>query len=489
MYNVLTVKEVRGAEELAMARGMDAVYLTMSAALSIADKVVEMFPDRGAKIAVFCGPGGNGGDGLLAAIRLLKLGYAVTAYTVGTGSGAVYEKIAGYAKCENLTLLPASDYLSGGADVIVDAIYGIGLNKPIEGDTRELINKLNSERAFKLAVDIPSGINGDSGEVMGAAFKADLTVSFSCYKRGMLFGKGRDHCGKIVIADIGIAASSELCVYTDDDFAPVKRKASAHKGTFGKVFVIGGCATMIGAPLLAGAAAHAAYLNGAGTVTVCVPEIHRTSLGSRSAMSMMRFLPESNDGFIKFDKAALDSIISTATAIDIGMGMGSAPDARAIIEYLNENFDGALIIDADGLNAMKGDYRFLKGGKAKKALTPHVGEFVRLTGKDATAENAKALAVDTGAIVVLKSATTIVTDGQKTVLNVSGTPAMAKGGTGDVLGGCITALACSYELFDAAVIACYRNGVGAERAVSSYSEMMLTPRDILKFADYKETDD
>lgn len=489
MYNVLTVDEVMRAEAEAMARGMDAIYLTMNAALEIAEIVATDLQVPHAKIAVFCGPGGNGGDGLIAAIRLFKKGYDVSVYTVGSGASAVFKTTVGYAECEGVPTFSTDKY-DGGADIIIDAMYGIGLNKPIDGETKALIERLNAESAKRIAVDIPSGINGDTGEVMGVAFKADITLSFSCYKRGMIFGSGRDYCGLIKIIDIGINARSDLFIYTDADFVPIKRKPSSHKGNFGKVFVIGGCATMIGAPQLAGAAAHAAYLNGAGTVTVCVPEIHRTALGSRSTMSMMRFLPDTDDGYIKFDKGSLDEIIATATAIDIGMGMGANPDARAIIEYLNANFGGVLIIDADGLNAIKGDCGFLKGGKAKLVVTPHIGEFMRLTGgKEPTAENAKALANDTGAIVVLKSATTIVTDGHKTVLNISGTPAMAKGGTGDVLGGCITALSCTYELFDAAVIACYRNGLGAERAVSSYAETMLTPRDILKFADYKETED
>lgn len=243
---------------------------------------------------------------------------------------------------------------------------------------------------------------------------------------------------------------------------------------------------MVGAPMMAAAAAHAAYLNGAGTVTACVPSIHRSAMSSRATMAMMKYMPDTPDGFIRFDKKSLDEIICSAAAIDIGVGMGANPELKRIVEYLCANFDKTIIIDADALNAIKLDYAFLKSSKATLILTPHVGEFTRLTDKPATVENAMSLAKELGCIVVLKSATTIITDGNEVRLNVSGTPAMAKGGMGDVLGGCITALSCAFTPFDAACIACYRNGMGAERAVSSYAEMMLTADDVLRFADYKE---
>ncbi|MCX4314519.1 MAG: NAD(P)H-hydrate dehydratase, partial [Clostridia bacterium] len=184
-------------------------------------------------------------------------------------------------------------------------------------------------------------------------------------------------------------------------------------GTAGRVFIIGGCGGMIGAPLMSGAAAHAAYLSGAGTVTVCLPSVHRAAASSRATMAMMKFLPDTRDGFIKFDKPSLDAIIFKAVAIDIGMGMGDDPELKSILEYLSKNFGGALVIDADALNAIKLDYAFLKDSKAKIILTPHVGEFERLTGKPATIENAAALAREIGGTVVLKSATTAVTDGNR----------------------------------------------------------------------------
>ncbi len=485
MINVLTADEVRAAENKVMASGLDEIYLRINAALSIADSLTER-ASNGARTAVFCGGGGNGFDGVLAATRLHRLGNKTEIYLVGEHAENKLEKALSYARNENVPIFRSDEY-DYKADVIVDAIFGIGLNRDVDGKTAELLRKLNGqEKAFRLAVDIPSGLNPDTGEIMGEVFRADFTVCFSCYKRGMLFGAGRDVCGRVIVEDVGIQTQSDINVYEHDDFKPVVRDRSAHKGKMGRIFVIGGCGTMVGAPVLAAAAAHEAYMNGAGTVTLCVPSIHRTALASRVTMAMMKFMPDTVEGFIKFDKKVLDEIISRADAIDIGMGMGSAPDLRKILEYLCKNFGGTLIIDADGLNAVKTDFEFFKTAKPKIVITPHVGEFKRFTEKDATIENARALAADCGITVVLKSATTVITDGNEIRINTTGTPAMAKGGTGDLLGGSIAALSCSFDPFDAATIACYRQGLGAERAVMSYSELMLTPREILHMANYPE---
>lgn len=485
MRYVLTADEVRAAERAVNAGGVDNIYLRFNAALAVADALGERAKSGG--VAFFCGPGGNGADGLIAAARLKSTGANVRAYlTVEAENSAAVKDAVAHAINSGVAVKPCAEY-DGDAAVAVDAIYGIGLNKPITGVTAEVIEKLNkSKNVFRLALDIPSGLDADTGEIHGTAFRAHLTLTFSCYKRGMLFGSGRDVCGRIAVADVGIPTRSKLCVYENADFKPYKRSDGAHKGTSGRVYCIGGCGTMIGAPIMAGAAAQAAYLNGAGVVTVCVPSIHRVALSARTVTATMRFLPDDADGFIKFDKAALDGIIKDAAAIVIGMGMGGAPELRKILAYLCANFGGALVIDADALNALAGDLSPIRGGKAGIVLTPHVGEFRRLTGKPETIENAVSLAAELDCVVVLKSATTVVTDGKETRINVVGTPAMAKGGSGDILGGCIAALACSYSPIDAATIACYRNGVGAERAVSSYAEMMLKPEDILKMANYPE---
>ncbi|MCM1367211.1 MAG: NAD(P)H-hydrate dehydratase [Roseburia sp.] len=484
MLNVLTSEKVRSAEEETMRRGVDVMFLRFNAALAVADGIYERARGKNTRTAVFCGSGGNGCDGILAAVRLFRKGCNVVVYLVGSAEKANAQALE-YAKSEGVPVRPCSEF--DGADIIIDAIFGIGLNRPIEGETAELIEKLNgAENAFRLAVDIPSGLNADTGEVMGKAFKAHVTITFSCYKAGMLFGEGREYCGKITVEDVGVKTESNVRVYENSDFAPFRRRRDAHKGNAGRVYIIGGCGSMIGAPVLAATAAHAAHLNGAGTVTVCLPSVHRVAVSSRSAMSMMKFLSDTANGYIKFVKRELDDIIKRADAIAIGMGMGAAPDLKRMIAYLCENFDGSLVIDADAINALAGDYSILRGSKPEIVLTPHVGEFKRLTGLDPTIENAAKLARDVGCLVALKSATTIITDGEETRLNVTGTPAMAKGGMGDVLSGCITALSCAYPLFDAITVACYRNGVGAERAVSSFAEMMLTAHDVLNMANYPE---
>lgn len=479
MKDVLGADRIRQAEREAISRGTSEAYLRMNAALALADYVCEY--GGNSPIAVFCGAGGNGCDGLLAAVRLKRQGRRVAVYTVGDTDRFDRDALM-FARNEGVPVSPYQSY-PFDALVIVDAVFGIGLNRPIAGELADFFERINSlgDKVLRIAVDIPSGLNADTGEVMGACIRADVTVSFSCVKKGMLSASGRDNCGRIVVRDVGVKTSSAVHIYEESDFKPYVRKASAHKGTAGRIFIIGGSGDMIGAPIMASAAAHAAYLNGAGTVTVCLPEIHRVAAAARASMAMMKFLPCDKDGFIRFDKDALDGIISRAAAIDIGVGMGKAPELRRIVEYICAEYSGTLVIDADALNAVKLDYAFMKNSPSKIILTPHVGEFERLTGKKATMENAMALASDTGAVVTLKSATTIITDGKDVRVNISGTPAMAKGGMGDVLGGCISALSCAYSPIDAASVACYRNGIGAERAVSSYAQMMLTADDIIKY--------
>lgn len=484
MYNVLSVAEVRAAEQKARDAGASDLFLRTGAALATADGLYERAKNEPRGTAVFCGPGGNGADGILAAAMLRIKGCDINVYTVGNVDGSA-EYLA-YAKQVGVGVFSAEEF-GGKEGIYVDAIFGIGLNKHITGETADLIERLNcAEDVFRFALDIPSGLNADTGEIMGVAFRAHITMTFIGFKTGMLFGSGRDCCGRMIVENIGIEANSNVAVCTNEDFKPVKRKPSAHKGVFGKIFIIGGSGSMLGAPIMSATAAHAAYLNGAGTVTLCLPEVHRVALSSRSIMAISRFLGDTPDGFIRFDKAVFDEIIGTANVIAIGMGMGKTPELKKIVEYLAAEFSGNLIIDADALNALGTDAAVLNGGKATVAITPHVGEFRRLTGKDATIDNAVELAKTIGGTVVLKSATTIITDGERVRINITGTPAMAKGGTGDVLSGSIAGLACSMPLFDAAVVACYRNGIGAERAVSSFAELMLTPRDILKMANYPE---
>lgn len=228
MKNVLKAEQIREAERVAENAGLDEKLLRVNAALAVADDMLDRVQDKLAQTAVFCGTGGNGYDGLLAACRLHRKGGDVTAYLAGDPDK--YEKsVIAYAQAEGIAVKPASEY-GGGASIIIDAIFGMGLNRPIEGATAELIKKLNAaENAFRLAIDIPSGLNADSGEIMGVAFCAHATVSFSCYKLGMLFGAGRDVCGRIIVDDIGVKTSSNIKVFDGEDVAPFVRKATGIK--------------------------------------------------------------------------------------------------------------------------------------------------------------------------------------------------------------------------------------------------------------------
>lgn len=487
MVSLLTVEEIYKAEERAMKNGVSRDTMCYNAALAVVDCVTANYKpnDEEDGVSVFIGRGGNGYDGVIVAGRLKSLGYDVRCFSVYDKS-TLSDRIKTIAKVWGVEILPISKF-DFRAIAIVDAIFGIGLNRPITDEEAlkaiSIINSCEESRVF--SIDVPSGLNADTGDIMGDCVIAHMTVTFTAYKYGFLMGSGFDLCGKVYFADVGVPASGIATVYTDSDYKTVKRKRASHKGDYGKVFIIGGSGTMVGAPILASKSAFSCFLNGCGTVTICIPEYMRIGVTSRAEYAMMQFMPDTVKGFIKFNKRILDDIMSKASSIGIGMGMGATPDLKKILHYLVSEYTGTLVIDADALNAIALDYDFLSNTKAKIAVTPHVKEFERLTGLKANAQNAMEFSRRTGAITVLKSAASIITDGKTFRVNNHGTPGMAKGGSGDLLVGCICGLSGTYKsLYDAATAACYRNGVGAERAVKAYAEIVLTPREIVRFGQY-----
>lgn len=275
---------------------------------------------------------------------------------------------------------------------------------------------------------------------------------------------------------------SDIPVLTGIDAQIPPRDKASHKGDYCAVRVIGGSSTMIGAPLMAYESARAALKNGAGTVKLCVPYSLRAAYQARVKEEMLLFLPD-EEGAVRFDAPSLDTVIKGADAVVLGMGMGTNPQIINIIVYLCKNFEGTLIIDADGLNALSRDLCAMQNHKCKLILTPHIGEFNRLdpipsaqadhkkpVPVDQYAQRALDFALKTDCVLVLKSHETIITDGIRIFKNVTGTPAMAKGGTGDVLAGMIAAFSSYMTPLSAAKAACYllgKNGELAENRLGS----------------------
>lgn len=424
------------------------------------------------------GSGNNGSDALEVAILLRQNGYKVKVFTISEKANEQNS-----ARRDTLKSLGVEfvNTLDGDYALIVDGLFGIGLspNRPLDEKTASVIEKINSCGAFIISADIPSGLDGYGGTVASTAIKANQTVTFTAIKSGMLLGQGRNYCGKITVGEIGINCDEVGQINAP---APLpKREIVSHKGTYGKVKVIGGSENMVGAPYLAFESAKSALRAGAGLVTLCVPDSEKTAYSSRVVENMLFYLPSKN-GKIVFNREKLDEIMENANAIVIGTGMTKSEDTAKCVIYLAQNFDGVLVVDADGINSVCACLGELKNHKCKLIFTPHLIEFYRLLGKnsDDLIEDSKAFAKEYNCTVAVKSATTLITNGDKVYFNLTGTPAMAKGGSGDVLAGLVGAFSCVENPFNATARACYEFGKAGERAVKRLnSEVSVLASDII----------
>lgn len=479
MLTALTRNEIRQAELNAINGGITEIDLIERAGCALFN--CANFVDK--KIVVFCGSGKNGADGLALACNLTREGRDVSVIFVfdkicdeGKYFFDKYVKLQGkykkYVEQEKID-----------ADIVVDCIFGTGLNKIVEGVASSAINEINSSNAFVISADIPSGLDADSGDVLGVAVKADLTVSFSQCKVGYEFGFGRDFVGKVVYGDMPIPMFNGKVNFLDESDIVLKRRSiNIHKGTAGRVYIIAGSPTFIGAAILAERAACAALKSGAGLVTLVVPHSLKEVYQKRVTECTLSFLPD-NEGSILFDKYMLDKIIEKADAICIGMGLGTNPELSMTVQYLIDNFNKPLIIDADAINCLSGiRVKF----KPNVILTPHVKEFERLLGRKILnpIEDGKSFTKTNNVNLHLKSTCSLTfspyTDcilGNRTLGNE-----LAKGGSGDVLSGIITALAVNCpneELGIAVALAAEIHRRTAHEATNGQNERSILASDVV----------
>lgn len=471
MLNVYTTKQIKEMENAAFKSNVTVETLIDRAAAALIKSV------RGDSVSIVCGNGGNGCDGFCAALKLREQGKSVRVYKVGgEPSETLAPYVREYAKSgEVLDVFSAKDV---SADTVIDCVFGFGVNRELGGEYARAVELINNASGYVVSADIPSGLNSDSGEVMGVCVRADKTVTFNALKTGLLLGEAKNFVGEIEVADIGLNHIEPIARLIERaDVAIPKRSLTAHKGDFGRVKIIGGSATMPGAPLIAFNSAVAAMRCGSGLTTLCVARSMKGAYQSRVTECMLEFLPD-DDGIIRYDGAALDALTVKTNAIALGMGMTANPELKRIAEHLL-NFSGTLVLDADALNVFSRDVSSLKNHKCKLILTPHVGEFVRLTEIEPTVDNAKIIARELDCVVALKSAATIVTDGDAVYINTLGTPAQSKGGSGDALSGMIAALSCVMPPVRAAYTACARLGLAALKATEVRDENSVLASDVI----------
>jgi len=479
--------------------GVPSIVLMENAALRVVDVINERFgPLMGKRIAVVCGKGNNGGDGLAIARHLdTRFGADVIVWLAAdpaafTGDAAVNCSIAeNFGLHMNLFGAPSDSPIIGGRgdSFIVDALLGTGTKGAVTGPLGKIIMRMNFASVPIISVDVPSGLNADTGEVNGACVKATLTVTFALPKIGLLVYPGAEYVGELIVADIGmprlVMAAGDANVYATEASDCARRLPArangrdANKGKFGHVTVFAGSTGFAGAATLS---AEAAARAGAGLVTLAVPSGLQNALMARvSPVVMTRGLAETSAG--TFSVEAIDAALKLAakgTAAAIGPGLGGADNAetREFVREFVARCPVPLVIDADALNCLASEpdrgISAVKSRTAATILTPHPGEMGRLLGTDTKAIQAdrraavEAAAQSYGCVVLLKGARTLVAspDG-RLAINTTGNSGMATGGAGDVLTGLLAALL-GFEIpaWEAAAIGAYLHGLAGDLAAA-----------------------
>jgi NAD(P)H-hydrate epimerase len=471
-----------------------------NAGKEVANFVSEKLGHRveGKKITVFAGTGNNGGDGFVAARHLAFMGASVDVVLLGAPQEIhTNEASRNYEAIENMTFtirkhiikdssdLDSISKIAKESDILVDAIFGTGVKGRIREPAASAIALLNSSGALKVAVDIPSGVDPDTGEVSGVAVHADATVTFHRVKKGLL--SSHEYSGDIVVKGIGIPVEAELVVGPGDVRHAMKpRLRNTQKGDYGRILLIGGSSQYSGAPCFS---ALAALRTGAGLSIIAAPTSVSNVIRGFSPTLIVRDLP----GKILSPEAVpiISELLDWASTIVIGPGLGLSDDTKkAFVEILKRIGIKKIptVIDADGLKLLAGSESLLR--EMDTILTPHMGEFRILTGSDivSTDQFEEAMRIVSkeakklGATLLLKLANgvAVVSDGKRTKINFTGNAGMAKGGVGDVLSGiAATFLSWKKNPFEAAAAAAFVCGSAGDIAFAN-SGNSLTPTDILE---------
>ena len=450
---------------------------------------------------VFCGPGNNGGDGVACARMLREAGVSVRALLVGDRSKMTPDTSANETRLNTCGVTledfdPDNDGQRDAArraDLLVDAIFGIGLHRPLNDTAATAVAWMNESPAPVLAADIPSGVEANTGRILGSAVQAAVTVTFTLPKPGHCIGPGGLCTGRLVVHDIGLDPAlvnsldypvTMLDEETVREMLP-ERPRDAHKGIFGRMMVLGGCKKYIGAPMMA---AQAATRSGVGLVHVAVPEAIYSVIAVKCMEEMPMTLPDTAEGALS--EAAADIVLERLAEMQaalVGPGLSREPETQAAVRRILSGSDCPMVLDADGINAVAGHIDVLDSRQAPTILTPHDGEFKTLTGSwpgEDRLDTALTFARDHSCVLVLKGHRTVVAgpDG-RAYLNTTGNDGMARGGSGDVLGGLMTGLlAQGMPPLEAAAAAVWIHGAAGDRMAEKYGRRGMTTVGVMREA-------
>lgn len=483
--------------------GVPSLVLMERAALRVVEVIKKEQIDA-AKTLVVCGTGNNGGDGMAVARMLYLEGNSVEVWLIGSlqkcseETKKQYDILQAYGVpvveqkegfCAQVCVQDSDLELAQtqtAYTLMIDALFGIGLSRNVEGVYREAIEEMNRLDGQKIAIDIPSGVHADSGAVMGSCFFADHTVTFAYNKTGLCLYPGADAVGKVHVAEIGITKESflekepQMLMPQAQDLTRLpKRKADSNKGTYGKVLVIAGSEEMSGAAYFS---AKAAYRSGCGLVKVFTHEKNRSMLTTR----LPEAIPVTYDGK-KNLKESLIAAVQWADVLVLGPGLGMSDTARQIVKVTIQTAAVPIVVDADALNLLSEELEILKGPHTDLIVTPHLGEMSRLVDmpieyiKKNILMAAQDFSREYNVICVLKDARTITSIPYgKTYVNTSGNHGMATAGSGDVLTGIIAGfLAGGLTPEDAAVLGVYVHGLSGDAIVEKTGYYSLMAEDIL----------
>ena len=505
---LLTAAESRELDRLSQDEfGIDSYALMTRAGEAVAEAVMARHPSCTRDgVLVVAGKGNNGGDGLVAGRRLLQAGVPVRAVLLAWGSDLKGDATKAHDEfvAAGGVIVQAPDEsdldaaFGEAGSVVIDAIFGTGLNAEVRGTPRLAIEIINSRSAPVVAVDIASGVSSDTGAIMGVAVRATETVTFGYAKFGHLSYPGTDLCGALGVVDIGFASQAIDQIaprgryFEKADAAPflAARSVNSHKGNFGHPMVVAGSRGKSGASILA---SRAALRTGAGLVTAAVPESVQPIVASAQAELMTEAIAESDGHFAgRLAAEALKHLLEGKTAIVFGPGVGATPDTTEVLQWLMTEAaapDRPLLVDADGLNALASiGCEKAAAARGPLVMTPHPGEMARLLRTNTVAVNAnrisaaRTLAEKTGACVLLKGARSVIASSDGAVcINSSGNPGMATPGMGDALCGIVGALlARKMTPFDALRVGVFLHGFAADRVAAHRGRVGYLAGDVIE---------
>ena len=440
-------------------------------------------------VCVVCGSGNNGGDGFAIARILQNNRYSVETFCVGNPehyTEETQEQMHRLQECGGKITygMPQEDSYS----VVIDAVFGVGLSRKVEGRYRQVIEQMNRMRGIKFAVDIPSGLSATTGCILGCAFKADYTVTFQLKKIGLELSQGRTMAGRVIVPDIGISTDSicedqEIVRTAGKDIYRKMlpdRPEDSNKGTYGRLLVIAGSKGMAGAAYLN---AHAAYMTGAGLVRIY------TSSDNREILQTL--LPEAIvTTYEEYNKEELLSLLTWADSVCIGSGLGMSRLSEKILKTVIEYVKVPCLIDADGLNLLAENKNYLNQMAERRfVITPHMKEMSRLTGTPVEELKADRIQILKDFIsryritCVLKDSRTLIASEEKGIrMNLTGNSAMAKAGSGDVLAGVISGwMVQGKEAEDAAELGTYIHGLSGDLAKFEKGVYSVMARDLIEY--------